>query len=65
MLADSRERVGGGRGAALGLKSPRGQSQEETDADKSPIEMQSAGGVGNGYNQLRPRLVPKAGLRGC
>lgn len=27
-------------------------------------EMQPAGGVGNGYNQLRPRLVPEAGLRG-
>lgn len=27
-------------------------------------EMQPAGGVGNGYNQLRPRLVPEAGLGG-
>lgn len=35
-LVAPRERAGGGRGAAPGLGSPRGQSQEETDADKSP-----------------------------
>lgn len=36
MLVALRERAGGGTGAASGLRSPRGQSQEETDADKSP-----------------------------
>ena len=33
-LAVPRERAGVGRGAARGLRSPRGQSRKETDADK-------------------------------